>query len=67
MPGNYQGWDSAITATIITSPLNDGVYEGYFWFKEGVHMVDYSIPEDGNYTIDLILNQPRYTYTITKN
>ncbi len=25
------------------------------------------IPEDGNYTIDLILNQPRYTYTITKN
>lgn len=32
--------------------------------QDGANIV---IPADGNYTIDLILNQPKYTYTIVKN
>lgn len=32
--------------------------------QDGANII---IPEDGNYTIDLILNQPKYTYTIVKN
>lgn len=31
VPGSYQGWDPANTATVITSLKSDGTYEGYIW------------------------------------
>ena len=32
VPGSYQGWNPADTATIIAAVNLDGLYEGYFWF-----------------------------------
>ncbi|MDX2247262.1 MAG: RagB/SusD family nutrient uptake outer membrane protein [Bacteroidia bacterium] len=32
VPGGYQGWDPANTATVMTSVASDDKYEGYFWF-----------------------------------
>jgi hypothetical protein len=34
VPGSYQGWDPANTATVLTSPKNDGKFEGYLYFKD---------------------------------
>ncbi len=33
VPGAYQGWDPALSSTVISSPNSDDKYEGYFWFE----------------------------------
>ncbi len=32
VPGAYQGWDPALSTTVLSSPNSDDKYEGYFWF-----------------------------------
>lgn len=32
VPGSYQGWNPGDSATIVTSPKADEIYEGYFYF-----------------------------------
>ena len=34
VPGGFQGWDPANTATVMSSPKSDNNYEGYFWFAD---------------------------------
>lgn len=36
VPGAYQGWDPENESTVIASALEDGTYEGYFWFEAGI-------------------------------
>ena len=33
VPGGYQGWDPALSSTVIASPNSDSKYEGYFYLE----------------------------------
>lgn len=35
VPGSYQGWDPALSTTVMSSPNSDEKYEGYFYFDAG--------------------------------
>ncbi|MBI1227296.1 MAG: RagB/SusD family nutrient uptake outer membrane protein [Bacteroidetes bacterium] len=35
VPGDFQGWDPALTTTVLSSPNSDDKYEGYFWLNAG--------------------------------